>query len=146
MTRTLIRKDYFKVKRKRYSYNIEYSNKNFQSRPFRDESHIYSLPCSVVPYNAIPLRALAWSRFFYSSTTKVKVKDVERSMSATTQADKSLVLEATVLVLAEQREADGGQGVGLEELQALFEGVVDLDLAGAVEHDDAAGSVECRLV
>jgi hypothetical protein len=53
----------------------------------------------------------------------------------------SLVLEATVLVLAEQREADGGQGVGLEELQALFEGVVDLDLAGAVEHDDAAGSV-----
>jgi hypothetical protein len=59
----------------------------------------------------------------------------------------SLVLEATVLVLAEQREADGGQGVGLEELQALFEGVVDLDLAGAVEHDDAAGSVgRCSLV
>ena len=62
-----------------------------------------------------------------------------------TQAE-SLVLEATVLVLAEQREADGGQGVGLEELQALFEGVVDLDLAGAVEHDDAAGSVRCSLV
>ena len=52
-----------------------------------------------------------------------------------------LVLEATVLVLAEKREADGGQGVGLEELEALFEGVVDLDLAGAVEDDDAAGSV-----
>lgn len=52
-----------------------------------------------------------------------------------------LVLEATVLVLAEEREADGGQGVGLEELEALFEGIVDLDLTGAVEDDDAAGSV-----
>jgi hypothetical protein len=67
--------------------------------------------------------------------------------SATAQVSEIfLVLEATVLVLAEQREADGGQGVGLEELEALFKGVVDLDLAGAVEHDDAAGSVECRLV
>jgi hypothetical protein len=52
-----------------------------------------------------------------------------------------LVLEATVRVLAEERETDGGQGVGLEELEALFKGVVDLDLAGAVEDDDAAGSV-----
>lgn len=51
-----------------------------------------------------------------------------------------LVLEAAVLVLAEQRETDRGQGVGFEELQALFEGVVDLDLAGAVEDGDAAGS------
>jgi len=57
-----------------------------------------------------------------------------------------LVLEATVLVLAEEREADGGQGVGLEELEALFEGVVDLDLAGAVEDDDAAGSVWGRVM
>lgn len=53
---------------------------------------------------------------------------------------KRLVLEAAVLVLAEQRKTDGGQGVGFEELQALFEGVVDLDLAGAVEDGDAAGS------
>jgi hypothetical protein len=53
----------------------------------------------------------------------------------------NLVLEATVLVLAEERETHGGQSVGLEELEALFEGVVDLDLAGAVEDDDAAGSV-----
>jgi hypothetical protein len=67
-------------------------------------------------------------------------------LKSATQAESFLVLEATVLVLAEQREADGGQGVGLEELEALFKGVVDLDLAGAVEHDDAAGSVECRLV
>jgi hypothetical protein len=52
-----------------------------------------------------------------------------------------LVLEATVLVLAEERETDGGEGVGLEELEALFEGVVDLDLAGAVEDHDAASSV-----
>lgn len=54
----------------------------------------------------------------------------------------SLVLEATVLVLAEERETDGRQGVGLEELEALFEGVVDFDLAGAIEDHDAAGSVE----
>ena len=67
-------------------------------------------------------------------------------MRLVTQAEKCLVLEATVLVLAEQRETDGGQGVGFEELQALFEGVVDLDLAGAVEHDDAASSVMCSLV
>jgi hypothetical protein len=52
-----------------------------------------------------------------------------------------LVLEATVLVLAEEREADGGQSVGLEELEALFESVVDFDLAGAVEDHDAASSV-----
>lgn len=57
-------------------------------------------------------------------------------------ANSALVLEATVLVLAEERQADGGQSVGLEELKALFEGVVDLDLASAVEDDDAAGSVE----
>lgn len=58
----------------------------------------------------------------------------------------NLVLEATVLVLAEEREADGGQGVGLEELEALFEGVVDFNLAGAVEDDDAAGSVWGRIM
>lgn len=61
-------------------------------------------------------------------------------LESATQAG-SLVLEATVLVLAEQRETDGGEGVGLEELETLFEGVVDFDLAGAVEDDDAAGSV-----
>ena len=58
----------------------------------------------------------------------------------------NLVLEATVLVLTEERETDGGQGVGLEELEALFEGVVDFDLAGAVEDDDAAGSGWGRYV
>lgn len=57
----------------------------------------------------------------------------------------ALVLEAAVLVLAEEREADGGQGVGLEKLQALLESVVDLDLAGAVEDDDAAGSVDLNV-
>jgi hypothetical protein len=67
-------------------------------------------------------------------------------LESTTTQVASLVLEATVLVLAEQRETDRGQSVGLEELQALFEGVVDLDLASAVEHDDAAGSVECSSV
>lgn len=60
-------------------------------------------------------------------------------------AHSALVLEAAVLVLAEEREADGGQGVGLEKLETLFEGVVDLDLAGTVENDDAAGSVEYML-
>jgi hypothetical protein len=89
--------------------------------------------------------AFAWSRFFLFVDNQVEVKSVGRLKSAT-QAESFLVLEATVLVLAEQREADGGQGVGLEELETLFEGVVDLNLAGAVEHDDAAGSVECRLV
>lgn len=54
----------------------------------------------------------------------------------------ALVLEAAVLVLTEEREADRWKSVGLEKLQALFEGVVDLDLAGAVEDDDAAGSVD----
>ena len=58
----------------------------------------------------------------------------------------NLVLEATVLVLAEERETDRGQGIGLEELEALFEGVVDFDLAGAVEDDDAAGSVWGRVM
>lgn len=58
----------------------------------------------------------------------------------------TLVLEATVLVLAEERKADGGQSVGLEELEALFESVVDLDLAGAVEDDDAAGSVKHHVL
>lgn len=53
----------------------------------------------------------------------------------------NLVLEATVLVLAEERETNGGQCVGLQELEALFEGVVDFDLAGAVEDNDASGSV-----
>jgi hypothetical protein len=57
-----------------------------------------------------------------------------------------LVLEATVLVLAEERETHGGQGVSLEELEALFESVIDFDLAGAVEDDDAAGSVWRRRV
>lgn len=53
----------------------------------------------------------------------------------------ALVLEATVLVLAEERKTDVRQGVGLEKLEALLEGVVDFDLAGAVEDHDAAGSV-----
>lgn len=64
-----------------------------------------------------------------------------RSLTWLKRGSVNLVLEATVLVLAEERETDGGQGVGLEELEALFEGVVDFDLAGAVEDDDAAGSV-----
>ena len=57
-----------------------------------------------------------------------------------------LILEPPVLVFAEKNGSHSWEGVGLEELQALFEGVVDLDLAGAVEHDDAAGSVRCSLV
>jgi hypothetical protein len=53
----------------------------------------------------------------------------------------ALVFEATVLVLAEERETNGRQSIGLEELETLFESVVDFDLAGAVEDHYAAGSV-----
>lgn len=51
-----------------------------------------------------------------------------------------LISEAAVLVLAEQRQTDGRQSVGLEQPQTLLEGVVDLDLAGAVEDGYAASA------
>lgn len=50
------------------------------------------------------------------------------------------VLELPILVLAKQCLADGGESLGLEKLQSLFEGVVDIDFAVAVEDNDAARS------
>lgn len=51
-----------------------------------------------------------------------------------------LISEATVLVLAEQRQTDGRQSVSLKQPQTLLESVVDLDLAGTVEDGDAASA------
>ena len=48
------------------------------------------------------------------------------------------MLEFPILVLAEQRHSHVGQGVGFQQLEALFERVVDVDLGVAVEDDDAA--------
>lgn len=50
------------------------------------------------------------------------------------------VVEAPVLVLAEESDADAGQGIGLEDLEPLVEGVVDVDLAAGTSDDDAARS------
>lgn len=48
------------------------------------------------------------------------------------------VMESPVLVLAEEYRPDGGQAVGLEQLQALLEGVVDVDSTARSNNDDAA--------
>lgn len=49
-----------------------------------------------------------------------------------------LVLELPVLVLAEERGAHAGQGVGFEQLEPLFKGIVDVNAAVGVEDPDAA--------
>ena len=50
-------------------------------------------------------------------------------------------MEPSVLVLAKQRRPYAGQSIGFEEFEALFERVVDVDLACAVEDGDTAGAV-----
>ena len=55
-----------------------------------------------------------------------------------------LVLESPVLVLTEERNSHARQGIVFEDLKALLEGVVDVDLARAVEDDDAAGTAKTQ--
>lgn len=52
-----------------------------------------------------------------------------------------LVIEPPVGVLAEQRLADGGEGVDFEQAQPLFERVVDLDLALTTNDDDTTSTI-----
>lgn len=56
-----------------------------------------------------------------------------------------LILEASVLVLPEQRRPHAGQRIDLQQLQPLLEGVVDIDLASAVVDDDSTGPAALRL-
>jgi len=52
----------------------------------------------------------------------------------------SSVVEPSVLVLAEKRCPYAGQGVRLEEFEAFFERVVDVDLTICVENGDTASA------
>ena len=52
-----------------------------------------------------------------------------------------LIVEASVLVLAEQLQAHHGQGIRLQQPQALLEGVVYVDLAPAADDGNAARPV-----
>jgi hypothetical protein len=51
------------------------------------------------------------------------------------------VSELPVLVLAEQSHPDGRQSLGLEELQALLEGVVDVDPSASANNHATTSSV-----
>lgn len=53
---------------------------------------------------------------------------------------KCLVIEPPVHVLSEQCLSHGGEGVNLEEAQALLEGVVNLDLALAADNNHTTGT------
>ena len=54
----------------------------------------------------------------------------------------TLIVESSVFVLAEQRLSYTGQCLGFQQLQSLFESVVDVDLQGVVEDADASRSVD----
>lgn len=60
-------------------------------------------------------------------------------------SSQRLIGETTVRVLAEQRQTHRGQSVGLEQLKALLERVVDFDFARAVENDNATGAVQVSV-
>jgi hypothetical protein len=49
--------------------------------------------------------------------------------------------ELPVLVLAEQRDPNRRKGLGLEELQALLKGVVDVDPSASANNHATASSV-----
>ena len=49
-------------------------------------------------------------------------------------------MELPVLVLAEERDPDGRQGIGLKQPQTLLEGVVDVDAAASANDGSTAGS------
>ena len=53
------------------------------------------------------------------------------------------VVELPVLVLAEERDSDGRQSLGLEESQTLFEGVVDVDLSASANNHGTTSTTLC---
>lgn len=53
----------------------------------------------------------------------------------------NLILEFPVLVLAEEDSPDSRESIGLEELEALFEGIVDVNLARSVVNPDTTSTV-----
>ena len=54
--------------------------------------------------------------------------------------ERSLILELSVLVLAEQSGSHTGESFGLEQAKTLLEGVVDVDSAGRVDNGDTTRS------
>lgn len=68
------------------------------------------------------------------------------SVSLLPVSSNRLVGEAAVRVLAEQRQTHRGQSIGLEQLKALLERVVDFDLARAVKNDNTTGAAKCQSV
>lgn len=55
--------------------------------------------------------------------------------------EQRLVVELSVVVLAEEGNSDRGQGLGLEKLQPFLERVVDVNLAVCADDDGAASPV-----
>jgi hypothetical protein len=53
------------------------------------------------------------------------------------------VVELPVLVLAEKRDSDGWQSLGLEEPQTLLEGVVDVDLSASANNHGTTSTTLC---
>lgn len=54
-------------------------------------------------------------------------------------------MELPVLILAKQRDPDAGQCVGLEDLQSLVEGVVDVNLSTGTSNNDTTGPMLSAL-
>ena len=53
-----------------------------------------------------------------------------------------LVVELPVLVLAEERDPDGRQGIGLKQPQTLLEGVVDVDTAAGATNRSTSRAIK----
>lgn len=53
---------------------------------------------------------------------------------------EDLILELSVLVLAEKSGSHARKSLGLEQTKTLLESVVDVDSAGRVDNNDTTGS------
>jgi hypothetical protein len=56
--------------------------------------------------------------------------------------DARLVVKLPVLVLAEERDPDGRQGVRLKQPQTLLEGVVDVDTAAGANNGSTSRAIK----
>ena len=51
-------------------------------------------------------------------------------------------MELPVLILAEKRDPDGRQGIGLKQPQTLLEGVVDVDTAAGATNRSTSRAIK----
>lgn len=67
----------------------------------------------------------------------IKEHDTKRAHASRSH----LVFEASILILAEECCAHARQTINFEQMQTLFESVVDVNFTGAVDDDDTSRPV-----